>query len=412
MKTKILTLTLSLVGIMMFGQRREIRNAQHAVEDNNFDKAKTLLNSVESQISEEKDRVQSDFYLAKGMAYLGDGENKSEQDLITAADAFQAAIKHGEEEQGQNGVASVRQALLNQAVSDQNAEKYESAAGKLLKSFELNPTDTLHLYYAAADYGAAKKIDLSLKYFEQLLDMGYTGTSMIYTAVNKETGEEEQFSTASQRDIYIKSGKYIKPGERRNDSKVGDITKNIAIIYLQKGDTDKAMKALQEAKKNNPEDSSLILAEANIYYQMGEIDKYNEAIKKVLKKDPENGNLYYNLGVTASQAGNGEDAMKYYKNAIKYEPKMTKAYSNMAQQVLVQEDTLITQMNNLGMSKADNKKYKQLAKDRKDLYRDALPYLEKVRELKPDDAENNRTLLSIYQQVGEDAKAKALKEEM
>lgn len=412
MKTKILTLTLSLVGILMFGQRREIRNAQDAVEEKNYDEAKTLLKSVESQISEEKDRIQSDFYLAKGMAYLGDGENKSQKDLMIAADAFQAAIKLGEEEHGQNGVASVRQSLLNQAVADQNAEKYESAAEKLLKSYELNSVDTLHLYYAAADYGAAKKNDLALKYFEQLRDMGYTGTSMVFTAVNKKTGEEEQFATKNQRDIYIKSGKYIKPAEKRNSSKVGDITKNIAIIYLQNGDNDKAMEALQEAKKNNPDDNSLLLAEANIYYQIGKIDKYNEAIKKVLKKDPENANLYYNLGVTASQADNGEDAMKYYKNAIKYDPKMIKAYSNMAQQVLVQEDTLIKQMNNLGMSKADNNKYEQLSQDRKDLYREALPYLEKVRELKPDDAENNRTLISIYQQVGEKEKAKALKEKM
>jgi hypothetical protein len=56
---------------------------------------------------------------------------------------------------------------------------------------------------------------------------------------------------------------------------------------------------------------------------------------------------------------------------------------NIAAAILSKESGLVEQMNSLGMSKADTKKYDELAEERKVIYREALPYLEKVMEMDP-----------------------------
>ena len=71
MKTKALSIGLSLIGIFVaIAQKKEIRKAAKAVESGNYTEAKTLLTSVEGAISNEKDRIQADFYLTKGNAFL------------------------------------------------------------------------------------------------------------------------------------------------------------------------------------------------------------------------------------------------------------------------------------------------------------------------------------------------------
>ena len=66
-------------------------------------------------------------------------------------------------------------------------------------------------------------------------------------------------------------------------------------------------------------------------------------------------------------------------------------------------------MNSLGTSAADNRRYDELKEERKQVYMDAIPYLESASDLRPDNKELVRTLMNIYSQVGEDGKFKAAK---
>jgi tetratricopeptide (TPR) repeat protein len=66
-------------------------------------------------------------------------------------------------------------------------------------------------------------------------------------------------------------------------------------------------------------------------------------------------------------------------------------------------------MNQLGMSKEDNKRYEELEEERKEIYEEAVPYLEKVIENDPENVNAIRTTINIYTQLGEDEKAAELK---
>lgn len=407
MKKNILLMGLSLLSIVAVAQKKEVRDAGKAIDKGSYAEAKTLLTQAESMLGDANDNVKEDFYVFKGQAYLGTGEGTSIKDLMTASEAFKKAEEMGNAEAAAQGLAGVTNSLVQSAIKDQNAEKYELAAEKLYAGYQLNPKDTLYLYFAASNAVTAKNYDTALKYYEDLKNLGYTGIETEYFAVNKTSGEEEAMPK-SQRDLMVKAGEYIKPEDRVSSSKVGEITKNIALIYIEQGENDKAVSALEAAKEANPDDSSLMQTEADMYYQMGDKVKYKEIMEEIVAQDPTNGTLYYNLGVTAFEMGDNDGAISYYEKALEYSPEMAEARLNIAAAILSTENKIVEEMNTLGLSKADTKKYDELAEKRKEVYRKAIPYLETVMQNDAENLEAIRTTMNIYYQLGENEKAEAL----
>lgn len=89
--------------------------------------------------------------------------------------------------------------------------------------------------------------------------------------------------------------------------------------------------------------------------------------------------------------------------------KNTDAKINIAAEILKEEKPLVEQMNALGTSNADFKKYDELKERRKQIYLSAVPYLESVIEQKPENVEATRVLMNIYYQLDNEAKAKEMK---
>ncbi len=410
MKTKILTIALSILSLVAIAQNKEIRDAGKAIDKGNFAEAKTLLTQAESNLAEANSSHQTDFYLFKGQAYLGTGEGTPVADLITAAEAFKKAQELGSEEAA-DGLAAITNSLVQSAIKDQNEEKYDKAAEKLYAGYQLNNKDTLYLYYAASNSINGGDYDTALKYYEELKGLGYTGIETQYVAVNKETGEEEVMAKV-QRDLMVKSGEYLNPEDRKIPSKAGEIAKNIALIYIDQGKNEEAIAAMDEAKLANPDDISLLQSEADMYYKLGNKEKYKELMEAIVEKDPNNPTIYYNLGVTSYEIGNTEAAIKYYNKALELNPKLTEARLNIAAAILSGETAIVEQMNALGLSKADTQKYDELAEQRKGLYRQAIPYLEKVIQDNPENVEAIRTSMNIYYQLAETEKAEALQEKL
>ncbi len=410
MKTNILSLALSFLSVVAIAQKKEIRDAGKAVEKGRFAEAKTLLNQAEPLLSEANDSYKEDYYLFKGKAYVGTGENTSIEDLMIAAEAFKKAGEMGNESAAE-GLATVTNSLVQGAINDQNNQAFSKAADKLYTGYQLNNQDTLYLYYAASNEVSAGNYEKALKYYEELKDLGFTGIETQYVAINKETGEEEAMNK-TQRDLMVKTGEYIKPEDRITEPKTGEIAKNIALIYIQQGEDDKAIAAIDAAKAANPGDISLLQSEADMYYRMGDKAKYKELMEGIIESDPNNPTLYYNLGVTSFEIGDIDAAISYYKKALELDPELADARLNIAAAILSREGSIVEEMNSLGMSKADTQKYDELSEKRSQIYIDALPYLEKVIENDSSNIEAMRTAMNIYYQIGEDAKADALQEKI
>tara|TARA_R110002072_G_scaffold125944_1_gene262322 strand:- start:6560 stop:7819 length:1260 start_codon:yes stop_codon:yes gene_type:complete len=409
MKKQLIMVGIFLVAATSFGQKKELKKAQRAYKGNDIGEAMQYINEAEGMISGADADMKADFYLLKGQVYLADAGKNDFEKMKGAAAAFNKALEmDANNKDAQTGVQQLRAALVNSAVTDQRAKNYGRATEKLYTSYTV-AKDTLDLYNAAESSVLAKDYDSALKYYEQLLDMGYTGIKKEWIATDIETGEIVTFADEGTRSTNMLSGKYTNPDERMATSVKGDILRSVAIIYTSKGEKEKAMKVMKEARAENPDDVSLMRAEADMVYQMGDMEAYSALMEQIIATDPENPELYYNLGVGSAKNGEADKAIDYYKKALKYDPDYAAAQINIAATMLTKEGAIVEEMNNLGMSKADNARYDVLKQKRKDLYMDVIPYLESAMKLRPDNVELVRTLMNIYDQVGNDAKSKEMK---
>lgn len=410
MKTRILITGLAFVSAISFGQKKEIKKAEKAVSSNKYSEAITYLNEAEALLASADNDTKAQFYAVKGQALYGTGGTDYTK-LKASADAFSTALSLDPKMEAQltEPLQNLRAALINGAIKDQNAQQYKQATEKLYSSYMLTKKDTSDLYFAAGNAVNGKDYDTALNYYQMLLDQGYTGATKEFVATNKETGEVEPFESENLRNIALKTGEFIKPEVRVTESRKGEILRNMTLIFIERGDTEKATSLMKTARAENPNDVYLMRADADMSYKMGDVARYNELIEKIVASDPDNPELHFNLGISNDQLGNKEKAMKYYTKALELKPDYEAALINIAALKLSNEDKLVEAMNSLGNSSADNKKYEELKKERENSYKEALPYLEKAHQINASNQNVLKYLMNIYGQIGEDAKYKEAK---
>jgi tetratricopeptide (TPR) repeat protein len=273
----------------------------------------------------------------------------------------------------------------------------------------LSKKDTIYLYYAASLAKDGQDYNAAINYYEELIDLGYTGIKEEFYATKKGTKEETKFGTKEERNIALKKGEYIIPRSKFTKSKKGTILKNMTFIYINEGDTEKATLLMKKAREESPDDINLMYAEAEMYYKSGDMLNYKSVINEIIINDPNNPDLYYNLGVASSKNDEKEEALNYYTKALELKPDYTEALINKAQLILDNESAIVIEMNALGTSNADYDKYDLLKKKKNDLYLEALPYLESASRLRPESMDIIKTLKGIYGMLGMDEKENAMK---
>ena len=415
MKKSLLLAGALLFAVASFGQKKEIKKAQKAFIKGDVDVAQMWLNTAATKLGEATLETKIDFYIAKGEVTLAQAGKSGYQQMKDAAAAYKTAQKLDTKNQFKGiidtGLDNTRVALFNSAIIESNAKNYSKAGEKFYLSYTVK-NDTIDLYYAAGSMINAKDYDASLDYYQELLALGYTGIKKKYTALRIEDNKQVTFASESDRNTELLSGKYTKPGERMSESIKGDILKNVVLILSSKGENDKAIALMKEARLENPTDITLVRAEAEMVYKMGDIARYDELMQQVLEFDPTDPEPYYNIGVVAASSGNPVKAMEFYKKAIELKPDYPSALVNLGALILRDEMEIIDQMNSLGMSKADSKKYDALEIKREGLYREALPYLEAAYSSRGNNPQLIRKLMEIYSQLSMDAKFSEMKSKL
>lgn len=300
--------------------------------------------------------------------------------------------------------------FLNVAIDLGNKKKYKESSDVLYSLYKMDKSNMDNLYYAASYAINGQDYDRALNYYTELIKLKYTGEGMVYHAVNKSNNQEESFgSNKGTRDALVKTGQYEKPRDEKLESKKGEIYKNVALILVQQGKTDEAIKAVADARVENPNDTGLLLTEADLYLKLKDFDSYKKIVKQALEKEPNNVDLVFNLGVISSNSNQLDEAVTYYKKAISIDPKYFNAYLNLSEVMLRTDEKFVEEMNSLGTSEKDNKRYAVIKAEREKNFQAVLPYLEKAVELKPEDEPALKTLMSVYNALEMTDKYKALK---
>jgi len=472
MKSKyVLLASALLISVATFAQKDQIKAAEKALKAGNEQEAITILQGAEAASASAPDAEKAQFNFVKGNVYLSlaNKNDNADNNYAYAVKSFQDVLeiekKSGKlkfTDQANSSILNIKFKYITSAIdiskNMQNVElecltstkkiledykltlnaksqkeidelldkkradivnceelvrsKYAFSAKKLYDAYLLDKKDTINLYYAASTFVNSKEYERAYNAYEELKRLNYSGKGTNYYAVNKITGEEDFFSNVNERDQRVKFGTHEKPRAEAIPSKRGEIYKNMALILVQNGKIAEAKKAVAEARATNPDDKSLILTEANLYLDTKDYDTYKKLITEVLAQSPNDADLVFNLGVISYNAKNFAEAETYYKRAVEIKPDYVNAYLNLAILKLDADKKLFEEIQKLGNSEKDNKRYEVLKKQREAVFTSALPYLEKASELDGTNEEVKGTLLSVYRALEMTEKAKALKAKM
>jgi tetratricopeptide (TPR) repeat protein len=407
MKRKILIVAAFSFTIVGMAQKNEIKAAEKALKGGDIASAKTALEAVEGIISGADEKLQVQYYFTKGKIYNDLAKKGDESAYEQAVDSFKKVLDMetvtGKEKyttETNQYIVGITADLVNGAVSDNNNKKFKEGADKLYMSYKISPTDTIYLYYAASSAVNGGLYDDALKYYIELQEVGYDGSSVVYKAKNIATGEMEPMQK-NQRDLMVKSGTYSDPLDEKESSKKGEIVKNIALIYSQLGQDDMALGAYQAARESDPEDVNLILNEANLYFKQGDKAKFKSLMAEAIAIAPDNADLYYNVGVISSEEGNIEEARENYKKALEINPGYTNAFLNLSTTYVNEGNSFIDEMNSLGNSRSDITKYEELKAKKDGLFQTGAQTLEDALKTNPDNQGILTQLKNIYGAMGD-----------
>ena len=309
-------------------------------------------------------------------------------------------------------ITAMKPVFLTIAIEYGKVKKYNEAASILYSIYLLDKKDQEKLFYAASYAVNGQDYDKALEYYQELKKVNYSGEGTAFYAVNKANKQEESFPTKDQRDLFVKAETHEKPRDEKIPSKRGEIYKNIALILMEKGKTEEAKTAFAEARKANPDDTSLIYSEADLYLKINDYTTYTKVVNEALERNPNSVDLIFNLGVISDKANKLDEAEKYYKRAIEINPEYFNAYLNLAEIKLRGDQKFVDEMNKLGTSEKDNKRYEVIKGERNKNFLSILPLLEKAVQLDSANEPAKKTLLSVYNALEMTDKYKALKAKM
>ena len=399
MKTKFLTIAVLMASSVIFAQKKELKEAEKLIATGKFAEAKTIVSALDASSIESKLKPQYDF--VKAQALSGKIEGAKLEDLAAAVKTYKE-LSEGSSKykvQAQTAMTAMSNNIVNDAVKDQNKKSFKEASKKLHLAYTMRKQDTSYLYFAASNSVNAKDYDTALKYYNELSDLNYDGSEKQYVGIDVTTSEEKIFTDKSQRDLMVQAKQLNSPTDRTTPSRRGEVARMVALIYVEQGKDEEAIKAIDKAKAANPNDASLLQTEANLYYKLGNVEKYKEIMEAIVTNDPTNPDLYYNLGVSAGQLGDNAKAIEYYKKAIELKPEYVTAKLNLSSAILADDSKLVEEMNGLGNSAADNKRFDEIKDKRFKAYKEAVPFLESALKDEPDNIAIVQTLSQIYAQL-------------
>ena len=393
-----------------FSQKKELRQIKRLIDEKFFQEAESTLKSNKDFLLSGDSKTDAQYYYYATKIYTEIKSFKLAKNSLEKLMSINPSYYNAEMKLDYKNLEEILVvALVNAAVADNSSKKWMEGVDKLLLAYEMDKDNNIdYLYFAASGAVNAENFDLALEYYLQLKEKNYTGIKDEYFITNVESGVEEKV-TETEYKIYQSSKEYMNPRIGQTESRYPEIVKNIALIYVKKGEDELAIEAINEARSIQPDDLYLILNEADLYIRLSNNAsddnlrsqyrlKFKEIMTLAVEKDPENGILYYNLGIISSEQGESDDAKSYFEKAIEFKPDYTDSYVAIVNILLQEQTVIIGEMDKIAMSnkRSDIAKYDQLKEDLNEVWRKCIPYCEKALEYDPNDLEVLKLLSQFY----------------
>ena len=379
----LLTLLITVISIVGFAQKHNVVNASIALRQEKLDEAKKYIDEAYTTESTANDPKMWNY---RAPIYLEISQKKPELDkdaVLKATEAYLRCLqtdhkgrvvvrKWTEKEVLLSGLVQCAYKLFNQAIEEYNAGQYKRAIKLYDTIFEIIPHDEENqlkrgnitketiLYNSFFASNKMKDINKSKEILQQLIDINFNEPA-IY--------------------IYMSN------------------------IYLEEGNTDKAIEYLALGREIFEEDQSLINTEINLYIKLNRTAELIEKLGEAIEFDPENDLLYFNRGTIYDQEGNITKAEQDYKSALEINSSSFGANYNLGALYFNYGVKLKGEAGNA----SSDAKYKALTKQANDNFEKALPYMQDAFNLNKEDKNTIISLKQLYALKGDYDKSNAMK---
>ena len=367
MKKLLLSATL-LLSVATFAQKDELKTlkkiyAKETISEKDLETYKSTSDALQTLATEEADKVYAKFYkvMYPTVVLASKGDKATIQDQMKLYNPefikeYGAVIDETIEFEKKSGKkvytdelilekADFKQGINTHALSLNSASKFKEASAAFYSLYTFDPkNEGKSLQNAAILAVQANDYKLGQKLYEELNNSDYLKNGVIYTAINKASGSEEEFNSKEERSKYISLGTHEKPKDTKVSANKSEVLRILSILYTQNGELAKAKETYAEARKLLPNDEELKTGEFNLYFNEG-------------------------------YAG------------------------------LKEEDRLVAEIN---ASTSDIKKYNKLMDERKAMFQKTIPSFEKAYSINPTDANTKSILKMAYEITGQVEKAKTI----
>ncbi|WP_280743705.1 MULTISPECIES: tetratricopeptide repeat protein [unclassified Parabacteroides] len=403
MKRVLFTLALCVVASTSFAQKKTVNEAQSIAKGSNpnFEEARGLIKGA-LENAETKDDPKT-WYVA---GYVEDQQFSAERMKQVLGQQPNEPVMY--------------KALMNilpYFVKSYELDQLPDAKGKVKPKYTKDIKGVLsanHVYYinAGAYYFDNRDYQTAYDCFEQYIEISnlpmFKGEKVAERDSNYMT---VQFYAAVAATQLNNSDLAIAALERAKnmDYRGNDIYQYLAYEYEQKKDTVMLEQTLKEGLTKYPEENYFLLSLINNYIYSNRNAEAIEYLKTAIASDPNNAQLYDVMGrVYESGLKEMDNAEQYFKKALEIDPNFSDALSNLGRVYYNQGVNKLGEANMIN----DAKLYQEESEKAKEYFRQAMPYFQKVREVKPDDRDAMIALRSIYYNLNMNAEFEAIEAEM
>jgi tetratricopeptide (TPR) repeat protein len=377
MKKFFLLLAVISISVASIAQKGKITSALSLIDQGQLDKAKE---AIDQAAANEKTANWYNTFYAKGklcQAVYKSTDQKFKElcpnPLTEAYESYKKALTLDEK-----GALKKRMItgmvyndlavdLYNQGSKQFEEQDFTNALNSFRTQIELTESD---IYAGAVDTGMyynaglaaynSNQFQEAIKYFQKCADMGYLDIRphlQIYESMMglKDTAKAEQYLLSL-------------PSKFPNDK---NVTLQLIDHFIKSGNNDQALKYIDQAKKEDPQNPVLFHAAGIINLNQNNYDAAIEELTKSVELKADFYDSQYGLGA---------------------------AYINKAADMFTKANEIM-----------DVNQYTKAIEQANAVYAKALPYMEKAHELKPDDIDTMRRLQELYYRLKMTDKYQAIK---
>lgn len=451
---KKILLSAALVSVSLaFAQKKEIQNAVKAADGGNASEALSQISAADSALQGKmyllEPSVQEQYYYAKGIALIKSGKtsegaavlakisdlktnkifagkdnNKNKVYFVGKAEADKdgAGLQLKEETYsptlaGNVGAAvnPLLQKVSGEAQKEYDAKNYPVAAEKFLQVNDLlkaaGQPDDIYKYYAAISYALGNNKSESIALYQDLINSGYTGIKTTYSALNKKTNQRENLDKSSF-ELVKKSPDYGDFKTETSKSVEEELYETAVALMLDDNKNTEAVALIEKGLAKFPNNAKMNDLKLSAYSRTGDSSKLEQTIKEAVAKNPGDKLNWSNLGVIQSNnPATVADAEASFKKALEIDPNYVPALQGLVFNLYLngKADAKIVDAYNVARKAGKIDEANKIIAERKVRFSKALPYLEKLNTLTPNEADVVDTLRTVYNSLGKQDKAKELK---